>query len=424
MLKIGSSQKLIVGYDLGWDYAQISYCNAQDEQVETVSSVAGAESFTIPLVLCKREGMNQWYYGKEAIQHAQEDQGILIQDLLRLALDGEPVQIEEKEYDPTALLTLFLKRSMGMLFGVAGTDRMEALMITCDRMDEVVTGVLDKVSANLRLKAERISYQSYQESYYYYMLHQPAQLWRESSVLFHYRGNQMTFFKLECNKRTQPLVVLISREDEEFPSWASLFGGGEEGNLLLDKNFLRLAEEKMGEERIASVYLIGDDFSEEWLKKSLKFLCERRRIFLGNNLFSKGACYGMLEHFRPSEQGEATVYLGADKLKSNIGMEVMRRGELTYVALLDAGTAWRDARTSLEFYLKEEKEIVLTVTSLTGGGKRTLTIPLEQLAGNMARIRMSLSMKEENLLLAQITDLGFGEFRPAENRSWEKEIQI
>ena len=45
MLKIGGNQKLIVGYDLGWDYAQISFCNAAGSTVETVSSVAGSEYF-------------------------------------------------------------------------------------------------------------------------------------------------------------------------------------------------------------------------------------------------------------------------------------------------------------------------------------------------------------------------------------------
>lgn len=424
MLKLGGNQKLIVGYDLGWDYAQISYCNAQDEQVETVSSIAGAESFTIPLVLCKRVGMNQWFYGKDALQYASENQGILIEDLLRLSLDGEPVLIEEKEYDPVALLTLFFKRSMGMLAGVTGTDKVEALMITCDELNDAMAEVLDKVSANLRLKAERISYQAYQESYYYYMLRQPVELWKEPSVLFHYRGNRMTFFRMECNKKTQPLVILISREEEEFPSWASLSGGKEEGNILLDQSFLHLAEEKIGQNKCTSVYLIGDDFSEEWLKKSLKFLCDRRRIFLGNNLFSKGACYGMLEHFRPSEPGEQTVYLGRDKLKSNIGMDVMRQGEKAYLALLDAGMPWRTAKTSVEFYLKEEKSVELTVTSLSGGGKRNVEISLEQLTGTVARIRMVLSMKEENVLVAEFSDLGFGEFRPAENTTWVREIQI
>ena len=425
MLRIGGSPKLIVGYDLSPEYAQISYCNAQDEQVETVSSVAGAEVFTIPLVLCKREGMNQWFYGKEALQYARENNGILVRDLLDLAVDGEPVQIEEKEYDPTALLTLYFKRSMGMLAGATGTERIEALMVTCERMDDRMIDILGRVTANLRLKTERISFQSYEESFYYYMLRQPAALWREGSVLFYYHANKMSFFQMECNKRTQPMVVFISHETEEFPSRASLAGGEEAGEILLDQKFLHLAEEKMGQGSAASVYLIGDDFSEDWLKKSLKFLCDRRRIFLGNNLFSKGACLGMLERFQTSEQGQQTVFLGEDKLKSNIGMEVMRMGEKTYLALLDAGCAWRNARTSLEFYLKEdEQEISLIITSLSGGGRRTVPVVLEQRTGDMARIRMVLQMKEENMLLAQFQDLGFGELRPAENRTWEKEIEL
>ncbi|MBQ9488828.1 MAG: hypothetical protein IJU80_02730, partial [Lachnospiraceae bacterium] len=109
MLKIGNHQKLIVGYDLDWNYAQISYCNAAGSQVETVSSVAGSESFSIPTVLCKRAGVNQWYYGKEALQYAEEQQGILVENLLQLALNGEAIQIDGKEYDPVALLTLFFK---------------------------------------------------------------------------------------------------------------------------------------------------------------------------------------------------------------------------------------------------------------------------------------------------------------------------
>lgn len=422
MLKFGVSQKLIVGYDLSVDHVQISYCDVEREQVETISSVAGEESFTIPMVLCKKVGVSQWFYGKEALQYAQEKQGILIEDLLRLALDGEPVQIEEREYDPAALLTLFFKRSLGMLTGITGTDKLEALVITCEQLDDAMRDLLDRVTANLRLKVEWITYQSYQESYYYYMLRQSAELWKEPSVLFHYRQNRMFFYKMALNKRTQPLVVLISREEEEFPSRASM--GEDAGNILLDQSFQKLAQEKLGEERIASVFLIGDDFSEEWLKNSLKFLCDRRRIFLGNNLFSKGACYGMLERFRPSEQGTKTVFLGEDKLKSNIGMEVMQRGEKTYLALLDAGSAWRTASAAVEFYLKEEKDVELTITSLNGGGRRTVPVSLEQLSGDITRIRMVLTMKAEDILLAEFHDLGFGEYRPAENRIWEREISL
>lgn len=423
MLKGFSNEKWIVGYDLGWEFAQISYCSAAGAQVETLSSVAGSENYSIPVALCKRVGVNQWFYGKEALRYARENGGILVPDLLRLALNGEPVLIEEAEYDPAALLTLFFQRSLGMLSGIAVADKIEAMMITCERMDEDMTEVLEKVAANLRLKTGRICLQSHQESYYHYMLRQSPELWRDPSVLFDYHGNRMGFLRLECNRKTQPVTVFIRREEEEFPARASLSGDGQ-GDRLLDREFLKMAREKLEGDRISSVYLIGEDFSEEWLKDSLKFLCEGRRIFLGNNLFSKGACYGMLERFSPGENDGKYVFLGEDKLKSNIGMNILRRGEETYLALLDAGTDWKKAETSWEFYLREEKKAELTVTSLSSGIKREIPISLEQLPGDIARIRMTLRMKEENLLEAEFEDLGFGEFRPAENRRWTQEIRI
>ena len=424
MLKIGNNQKLIVGYDLGWDYAQISYCNAAGSQVETVSSVAGSESFSIPTVLCKRAGVNQWYYGKEALQYAEEQQGILVEHLLQLALDGEAIQIDGKEYDPVALLTLFFKRSLGMLSSAAGSEKIEALMITCDQMDQTVTAVLDKVAANLRLKAEKILYQSHQESYYDYLVHQSGELWKEPSVLFHYQGNRMICYRMECNRRTKPVVTFIHREEEEFPTKESLATKDEIGNQILDHTFLELAKEKLGMGRVGSVYLIGDDFSEDWLKESLRFLCDRRRIFLGNNLFCKGACHGMLEHYKPSEITGNYVFLGDDKLKSNIGMTIFRQGESSYLALLDAGTDWKKATTTREFYLREDQTIELTATSLVGGGKNVHPLVLDGLEGDVSRIRMELSMKAENVLHAQFLDLGFGEFRISENRTWEMDVTL
>ena len=424
MLRGYGNEKIIVGYDLGWDYAQISYCGIESGKVETISTIAGTEDFSIPVVLCKRPAVNQWYYGQEAIRYAGENGGILVENLMELALAGEPVLIEEVEYDPLALLTLYFKRSLGLLTSITGLEKIAALMITCDRLDDRLAGLLERLSANLRLKTERIEFQSHQESYYYYMLHQPRDLWREGSVLFDYSRNRMGFLRLETNKKTQPIVVLIHREEEEFPSKASLEEQGEQGMATLDQEFLECAREKLGEGRVSSVYLIGDDFSEKWLKTSLKYLCDGRRIFLGNNLFSKGACLGMLERFRPGEQSGQYVFLGEDKLRSNIGMKLMRRGEETYLALLDAGVNWYNAHAELEFYLREEKELELIITDLTGRGVREERILLDGLPGDMGRMRMELYLPRENVLVAELEDLGFGEYRASEGRRWTQEISL
>ena len=49
-----------------------------------------------------------------------------MEHLLKLAKDGEPVQIDGTTLDPVALLTLFLKRSLGMLSQMTSTERIGA----------------------------------------------------------------------------------------------------------------------------------------------------------------------------------------------------------------------------------------------------------------------------------------------------------
>lgn len=424
MLKGMSSEKIIVGYDLGEDSVQISYCNlTENREPETLSAVAGTEQYDIPLVLCKRLRVNQWYYGNEALRYEKESGGILVKDLLKLALDGETVRIEDTEYDPVALLTLFFRRSLGALTPVASVDNIEALMITSDPMDQTMVSVLERVAANLRIRTDKIVFQSHQESYYYYMLNQPGELWKEPSVLFDYRGDRMGFFRMECNRRTQPVVVFIHQEQEAFPDGAAL-EGQENRAEVLDEAFLSLTREKIGDGRVGSVYLIGEGFEECWLKKSLRFLHSGRRIFLGNNLFSKGACYGMLEQFFPREQSGKYVFLGEDKLKSNIGMWINRRGEECYIPLLDAGKRWMKIEAELEFYLREENRVELTVTSLTGAGKQIYPLELDHLSGEIARIHMKLYVQDEDRLIVELEDLGFGEYRPTEHRRWKHEIKL
>lgn len=50
-----SSEKVIVGYDLGNEFSQISFSRSETGEVETLSQVAGAENYNIPTVLCKRD---------------------------------------------------------------------------------------------------------------------------------------------------------------------------------------------------------------------------------------------------------------------------------------------------------------------------------------------------------------------------------
>lgn len=422
------NDKLIVGYDLGNRFSQISYAVSADGEVETLSQVAGEQMYNVPTVLCKRTGVNQWFYGKEALRNAAEGQGILVENLVELALDGEPIPIEEDSYDPVSLLTLFFKRSLGMLSQAGTSEKLGALMITCEQLDHRMIDLLNRMLEGLRLKTERIFFQSHMESFYHYMIRQPEELRTARSMLYDYRGDRIRIFALDYNRRTTPVVAFIEESVADFPVW---YTEGGDAQMLsgpykqaLDKAFLRLAELSFGNRAVSSVFLIGDGFSEVWMKESLRFLCRGRRVFQGNNLFSKGACNGMQERIQLSPTGREHIFLGNDKLKANVGMDVMRQGEASYLALLDAGVNWYEADQVTEFYLQEGNQISLKIIPLIGKQTRTALITLEDLPAGISRIRARLYLEAENRLVVEIEDLGLGELREPSGKTWCETIEL
>lgn len=427
MLGLLNHAKVLVGYDLGHDCAQISYAFAEEGEAETLSYVAGEQKFNIPAALCKRPGVNQWFFGKEALRFAAEEDGILVEDLLGIALDGEPIQIEGEGYEPVSLLTLFVKRTLGLLSQAISADKIYGMVISCETMDEAHLDVLSKMVEGLRLKTERIYFQSHQECYYDYMLRQPEELWTEQSLLFDYRGERILAYHLECSRRTTPKVVFIEGREYPFFSWESLPETQElrtQRLERLDREFSQIAEDACKNRSVSSVYLIGEHFSDQWMKESLKILCRGRRVFQGSNLYSKGACYGLQERLKVSEAGKSHVFLGNDKLRANVGMKLLRQGEEVYVAVLDAGVNWFEARRQMDFYIQDGNCPELMITPLMGKGAKLARIVLEDLPEGLTRLRARFYMTDKNRMAVEIRDLGLGELRASSEHKWKEELII
>lgn len=419
--------KVIVGFDLGSGCSQLSYYAPDSKEVETVSSVAGEKFYSIPTVLCKRYGTNQWLYGREAVKAAEDDEGIPVENLLEMALDGEPVQIEGESYEPVALLSLFIKRSLGLLSALGPVERIGALMVTCEHMDHEMIQVLGEALGRIRFKAKHVSFQSYEDSFYQYMLHQPEELFYYQAVLCWYAGDRMKIYRMQANRRTTPVAVSMEQEEYPFLSQGVL---PETENLRrermekMDRDFLQIMKQVCSSSVVSSVYLIGEGFQEEWLGNTLRYLCTGRRVFLGSNLFCKGACLGMMERLKPSAVGKAHVLLGRDKLKTNVGMRVSRRGEESYCALLDAGISWYEAHTDREFYMQDTDSFELVLTPLTGKRGKIARITLEGMHYPIARMQLRIRMPAQDRMEVSVEELGFGEFREASHQIWTEELPV
>ncbi len=417
---------IVIGYDLGENYAQISYYLPSAEDAETLAVVAGSEQYNIPMMLCKRKGVSQWFYGKEAVRAANEQEGYPVENLLEAAWKGENIIIEEESFDPVALLTLFVKRSLSLLNIITPQEYLDGVMFTVERLDERMVKVLSQMAANLQLKTDEVYFQSHVDSFYYFTLAQEESLWAYEVLLCEYDNRILRLYRFECNRKTTPRVVFIE-EDERHDMQREEDEKGELPTAGLDRIFSRIVKEKCNGRAVSGVYLIGDGYKDGWADESLRYLCRGRRVFQGNNLYSKGACYSICEKLGLREGREGYVFLGKDKLAANVGMRLLRRGEEAYFALMDGGTNWYDVKKEFDVILESGDTVSVLLTPLNGGEPKEISVVLDGIPERedwTVRLRIITQMLSRTQFRVKVSDMGFGEFFASTGAEWEKRIEI
>lgn len=429
-LKDDRKHAFVIGYDLNDQVSQISYYELNTSVPETLADEEEEKKLGIPTVLAKRKNVSQWYYGKEAEKVVSRGEGTLVGKLLSFARAGAKIELEGEAYDCVELLILFVRRTLNQLSMITGPDQVEAMIFTVDSLEGRTIDVLNAIADQLPIAREKIFFQTYEESSFYYVIHQPEELWEHEVAIFDYSNQYMCAYNLWMNKRTTPVVCFVDKSDFTELKTPSLMLGDnptEESRDYLDEYVLHTIHGLINPKTITSVFLIGDGFDESWCNKTLKYLCMGRRVFQGQNLYSKGACYCARDRIAPTEINKQYVFLGEDKLKCNVGMQMKKGQQEEYFALADAGENWYDAKKEFECILDEGNYVNLTITPLDGKDKQIVSIELNglpQRPKRATRLRIKVEMTSETTIKIKIQDLGFGEMYPSSSKVWTKEIEL
>lgn len=412
-----------IGYDLSREYAQISYCKIDSDTPETLSTVEGEDIYNIPLVLSKRRSDGQWCIGADALAAVDDGDGELITDLLTLALNKELVTVLRAQYQAKDLLALFIKRSLSLLPMMGTPEKVGDIVITVRNADNRIIPILQETVGVLKNNSEKISFISYEESVFYYMLYQAGELQNHQILVCDTSEEYLWSYRMERNHFVNPALATVEAiEHKNFPVKDSYTPDAKR-----DARFMEIARELCDNRVYSGVFLIGEGFYEEWCKESLRFLCKNRRVFKGNNLFSKGAALAAKEKANPSGYEKNIVFLGNDKLKANVGIRIYKEGHEAVLPLLEAGVHWYEAKGGLDVILNETDVLPISVEYVTRNGTAVAEFPLTGLPreeGRLTRVRVNAQMQSEHVIDLKVIDLGFGEIYPTTGLEWEETMNL
>lgn len=419
-----NKDKYVIGFDLNEKYSQVSFCRIDSNQPETYSLVQDQEEYNIPLAIVKLRDGNRYLIGKEALE-AGETMGLtVVTNLLDGAVNDALVTIEKEEYKVSDLLLMYIKRCLFLLPVMETPDKIAGIAITVRNADNKIISILSTLSSILKLGEDKIHFLSYEESFFYYMAYQSGELQNHHVLLCDATGDMIRTYRLERNHFVTPVIASV--EVTAHPEIRVDEDGAVMGNNA-DARFLNICKASCGNAVYSGVYLIGEGFYSDWCNESLRFLCKGRRVFKGNNLFGKGACFAARDKAFPGTLEKRIRYLGKDRVKAEIGLELMHKGAVSKVPLIKSGSRWFEASGRTEVILKESDSIPVYFDYV---GKKTPVVGdlrLEGLPhgiGYCTRVEVSMSLSEEKKVVIKVKDLGFGEIYPSTGGEWEEEMEL
>lgn len=381
--------EVAIGFDLGRESSVFTFYHKNNTEPMTVSSVPGEEKYQIPTP----------------------------RDLFPL--------IEQEAELGVALLSIFFKMCFEKLSAVGPMGGL-SVMVTMETMRPVWVKAIRQALEMLDIPADRVYLQDYLESFYYYALSQRKELWRYKVALFEYKKDFITGYELSINSNTKPAMVTIKNRgriclDEKTRGSRK----PEHWKRMKDVRFLEQAKKQIGTDAYSTVYLVGEDFDQSWEHESIKYLCNRRKVYQGQNLYSKGACYGAM-HLSGMESIGSFLYAGPDMIEYNISMKMFKRGIESRVDMINAGINYYMAYYTCEFILDDTDELVFTSRSIHGdtADHAVKLTDLPKRPNRATRIRMEMTFAAKDRCRVKLEDLGLGELYKSSGKKWEAVIGL
>ena len=420
------NNKVLLSIDLCRDYSQIAYCcSGTMTEPESVSVISGEQKYLIPTIIGKIKNTQDWCIGDDAILREKRGEAELARDVIRAILTEKEIEVDGVMYSGQKVLTVFFEGLLKIFKTNCRFSEPDFVMVTVEYPDRILVHLIREVLEKMGFASDKIKVIGHSESLIYYTIFQKKELWVNDVVVFDFTENQFLVRRLNAVRGRIPQPVVVEEMDLSQKYTMDRLQT-EQGREELDAQFLELLRELCGKHIVSTVYLTGIGFYEKWMKDSIRYLCSKRRVFQGYNLFVKGACYAAVSEM---QIGNAADYqfVCAGRTLVNIELEVKKGEKVVPVPLSNAGTNWYEAGARAEGILDGVKELRFRVNSSISKNSQIITISLAGFPprpNKTTRVEIILSYRNDRQCVLLIKDLGFGNFFQSSGEMVKKVINI
>lgn len=416
-------RKLIVGYDLCEDYTQISCYSYKTFEPIPICTVEEEEDCLIPSILCLRNDTKLWLFGKDAVLCASRDEGFKVDHLLQKVKNKEVIEIFGEKFSGIDLLEKFIRKTLTLIKNYFPTEPIIKIVITIRDTDPVIAEGIYEALQILGIDKDRAVVINHAGAYLYYALSQDRALWTNDVGLFDYGEEGLDFYQISIKRRSVPMLAGVTKMELHDSLCYDML---KQKNIDLGYIFCNLADNILYKQIISTLYFTGKGFEEEWAENAIKKLCTGRRVFLGQNLFTKGACFAAKE-LSGDVKLNNIILLNDDMITSSISFMAYYDAKYTEITLADVGVPWYDINKSIEVIPEDETQIEFIFRNIMTKDvmKEKIKInPIPNRPNRMTRLEINISCIDKSTVKITIKDMGFGDIYPGTGILNEETVEM
>ena len=161
------------------------------------------------------------------------------------------------------------------------------------------------------------------------------------------------------------------------------------------------------------------------MKQSATVLCQGRRVFVGQNIYTKGACYRSLGGVYT--ESLSRYFIDTEQtVKTNIGINLMDEKN-TFWPIVYGGLEWFNTRGRVVVFLDDTRRIQIVYQDILTEEEYIETIEIYGLPARPPKTtKLSIEVEYHGADKGAIVirDMGFGNLYPTTNKIYRKEFDI
>lgn len=405
-------EKRILGIDFSDHRTLLSYYS--DER-----------NWNYPSVICRDRTTNSWVIGQSAYERVLSGNGILTDKLESFLSKGKSCTLYGVYYDAIDILTRFFDEVIHSTLET-GEGLPDSLVITIPEITESMVSDIKLCLINIGFDEKCIHIISRAEAFIYYVMSQSQDLHNNNVGMFCLEDNNLTYYEMKTQRKGKATFAFADKRllDESFNLDLT---HTEAGAKLADKILLNSAEALLKNKIYSCIILTGSGFTrQEWAPEFMKYICTKRKVFIEDEIFSRGAGYKGADISSDKPIFNFTAICDGH-IDSSIYISINKKDGVVSYPIINIGDKWYGSDKIIRVIPYATKTIDLTILPMEERRRKIISMPLDFLPERPPKtsvVFIKIHFKNASKAEIEMIDTGFGELYKATGNKYTQEVSL